>query len=113
MKQYFGYTIFPDGRVINKYGKALRHIRSANGYQQVCLMVDKKRNPMYVHRLVAMAYIENPYNKPQVNHINGIKHDNRVDNLEWVTCSENIKHAFDTGLKFPANKGKKKLIVDK
>lgn len=52
-----------------------------------------------LHRLLAEHFIPNPNNKREVNHINGNKHDNRLENLEWVTSSENRKHAFDTGLK--------------
>lgn len=69
-----------------------------DGYIATGLTKNKKQNYRYVHRLVAEAFIKNKHNKPQVNHINGIKGDNRAENLEWVTPAENIRHAIDTGL---------------
>lgn len=64
------------------------------GYEMVTLCVNRNKTPHGVHKLVAEAFIPNPNNKPQVNHIDGDKTNNRVDNLEWCTCSENNIHKF-------------------
>lgn len=78
----------------NKKEKILKFRYTKYGYVRV-MLVGKKE--LLVHRLVALEFIPNIHNKPQVNHINGIKNDNRVDNLEWCTQSENIIHSLNIG----------------
>ena len=68
------------------------------GYMAIELHKDKIRKTINVHRIVAMAFIENKDNKPCVNHIDGNKENNKVSNLEWCTAKQNIEHAKQTGL---------------
>lgn len=76
-----------------------------NGYLRCSLSRDGKAYYFFVHRLIAVVYIPNPNNNPFINHLNGIKNDNNVKNLEWVTQSQNEIHAHLTGLK--NNKGER------
>lgn len=80
-------------------GRILKHRLAKNGYPYLHLSKSGTSKTVKVHRLVALAFIPNPEGKPEVNHIDGDKVNNNKDNLEWVTPSENKKHAIATGLK--------------
>lgn len=93
-----GYQVSSDGRVRGKRGTEYV-VRLRNGYPStVVRMGGHKQTTVSIHRLVAAAFVPNPMRKPEVNHKNGLKTDNRPENLEWVTPGENRRHAFDTGL---------------
>lgn len=92
------YGVSRDGTIINDRKKIKVPQPTDNGYLKVDLYDSGKKSSKRIHRLVAEAYIPNPYNKPDVNHKDGNKHNNSVSNLEWVTKSENMIHAYQTGL---------------
>ena len=97
---YPNYSVTKDGKVINnKTNRELKPILGNVGYYQVSLSNKGESRNLTIHRLVANVFLSNDENKREVNHINGIKTDNRLINLEWATSSENRQHAFDTGLK--------------
>ena len=80
-------------------GYPLKVSYSGSGYQKVST---SHESFSYVHKMVAETWIPNPNHHKEVNHIDGDKDDNRVENLEWVTRSQNIRHAYRTGLKKPS-----------
>lgn len=92
------YSVNEEGKVKNDITDKELSPRVQQGYKHVTIYVNKKPKSCRVHRLVATAFIPNIENKPYVNHLNGIRSDNRMENLEWATPSENTQHAVDTGL---------------
>lgn len=96
IEEYPKYQVSKLGRVSNiKTERVLKLCVNSSGYKKVVLNGKNE----YVHRLVAETFIPNPNNLPEVNHKDGNKWNNCVDNLEWVSKSENAKHAFDLGLR--------------
>ena len=97
-EEWNDYEVSSHGRVrslnYKRTGKIeiLKQIENEDGYLFINLHKNRKHKKCYVHRLIAIAFIPNPQNKPTVNHINEIKTDNRVENLEWATYEEQQRH---------------------
>lgn len=96
IKDYPNYIVFSNGKIYNKKNKKfLEPILNASGYAYITLCKDATKKNHYIHVIVATAFLDNPENKKQVNHKNAIKNDNRLENLEWVTQSENMIHIIN------------------
>lgn len=109
IKGHTGYFIDTNGVIYNSHGKIIKpRIRKSTGYYAVVLYKPKKSH--YVHRLIAEHFIDNPNNKNQVNHKDGDKSNNTIDNLEWVTHSENELHSYRVLGKKPTY-GKSSLCI--
>ena len=96
------YVVSNKGRIRRiKTGRVIQSSPTSRDYLQVSLYNGLTRTPRRVARLVATAFIPNPQNLPQVNHKDGQRYNNHDENLEWATQSENMKHAYATGLETP------------
>jgi hypothetical protein len=101
IKEFEDYQVSTLGNIRSlKFGKEriLKKNINSSGYFCCNISINVSKS-FYLHRLIAESFIYNPENKKEINHINGIKTDNRIENLEWCTRSENMKHAYVTGLK--------------
>ena len=109
------YVVSDTGEVYN--GKRMNHGPLSTwidnvGYEMVVLHKNNKRHYCRVHRLVAITFIPNPDNKPQVNHIDGNKTNNNVSNLEWIDNAENTQHGYDMGA-YPKSRQVSVVAIDK
>lgn len=94
------YLVFRDGRIMSvRYNKFLTPKRNHDGYLRLQIWQGNKNRYVAWHRIVAETFIPNPENKPYINHKNGDKTDNRVENLEWCTQQENIRHSWDNNFR--------------
>lgn len=110
INQFGEIRTLKDSPKLKKYDVLKPQISKRNGYVYQMLYKNGKEKLLRVHRLVAMAFLPNPNNLPQVNHKDGNKQNNSVDNLEWCEQSDNMKHAYKNGLQIPSENQRKAII---
>ena len=96
--EYRGYYVTKCGKVFTKKGKEVKMHINKNGYWAFGIHENGKTTSVRLHRALAICFIPNPNNLPMINHKDGCKTNNSLDNLEWVTAQENVQHAWDNGL---------------
>lgn len=96
-KDYFGYKVFASGVILGKRGKPLATYQTDKGYVLVRLYFDGKATSKHLHRILAECFLEKPESCVEVDHINTIRNDNRLENLRWVTKEQNVQHSYDSG----------------
>jgi hypothetical protein len=110
------YMVSDTGKILSKnYNrtnkpKLLTNVVDSNGYLIVSLFYNKKAHVHKVHRLVCQTFLNNDNNYPIVNHKNGIKTDNNVNNLEWCTHKHNVNHSWENNLRTFTKKDKNRLL---
>ena len=97
IKGFENYQVYPDGIIVGARGKVLKPDLNSVGYQRVSLSLNGKVTRVFIHRLVALHFVDNPNQHEYVNHKDGNRENNHYLNLEWVTASYNVKDGFNRG----------------
>ena len=117
INNYPNYLIYTDGRIYSKYSnRFIKPYPNKRGYLGVGLCKNGKRKMFRLNRLVALQFIPNPENKSDVDHINDIKTDNRVENLQWLTQQENLDKRItvtNTGYKYITKRKDNRYSIEK
>ena len=93
---FHGYKVYENGVVIGKHGRPMKFFLTPKGYLITMFRVNGKNLTKSQHRIVAECFIPNPHNLSDVDHVDGVRNNNCVSNLRWVTHGENIKHSYNS-----------------
>jgi len=113
IRRFPKYCISPSGDIFSDYGRKTRRLKPVmhNGYPSVTLCENKVKHQLSVHRLVLFHFCRLPLSNEISNHKDGNKQNNNIENLEWATPSQNIKHAYQNGLRIIDKTHKKRCAV--
>jgi len=117
IKGFENYLISDDGMVMNQDGLIMKPQNHNKGYSCISLSVSGKKHTRTIHRLVGLAFLDNPNNYPEIDHINNDKKDNRIENLRWITSSGNnrnkkFKSQYLVGVSRCGSKYRSRIAID-